>query len=811
MKTWLTSWRRRNDADLEGELRASRPEPSAHFVRSIATRLNPRPAVRSRARLGFVGALAAATVVALAASGGFSYAASSIVSAAKVTAQVVHLSASPARFTGHPSAAAQYLGPPTITKLTASSGVVPVGAKPGSSVTVTGTNLGGITSMSVAGLAIDVSTIKNSSTNAVTFQVPSSAVSAVGPVVVTNPGGTASFGTFTVIVAPNITGLSVTSGTITTLEPGQTLTIHGSGFRGTDIKPGSVTIAGKPVKTFTVTGSGDDTIAATVPTGLSTTKTGPVLVKNAAGSSSFGTVEGAPGPTITSLGATSGVVGATLKITGSNFNVGTDSVTINGKSAAIVNSAPNTWTATTAFVTVPTPLDPNVTETGQVQITDSNGIGTAPKSFTTIVSPTISSFAPNPGTKVGGTITLTGLHLTGTSSVKFSSSAKVSAFKVVSDTTLTTIIPKDAASGDTIRVTNAANFADSGSVAVLAAPTIDLTGVTAPNPAKAGDTVTITGSGFVDTSTQHVQVFFGKVSADGTPSNAGNTLTVTVPVGAVTGTLKVVEAGGTATSKQRVTIAAAPTVASFMPTTAIADGNHSITIKGKGFNGTNSATPTVTFGTGGTGVVQPGNTDTQLIVKVPANAEIGPIKVTANTGTGTSKASFTPIKTPAPQTFWPSQGQKAGGTLTITGNHLSGSTLVTFQQNGSLTPFTAKPKVLSDHTITVVVPKGAASGSVTVTNAASTGSLAGFTLLVAPTISTASASGGVLTITGHNFVDTDDLSVTVKVGTAACTSVAITNSGQTITCNVPGSATGHKLTVTVTEEAGTAKATNVQF
>jgi hypothetical protein len=248
MKTWLTSWRRRNDADLETELRTSRPEPSAHFVRSIATRLNPRPAVRSRARLGFVGALAAATVVALAASGGLGYAASGIVSAAKVTAQAVHLTPASAKSGGHPSAAAQYLGPPTITKLTASSGIVPVGSKAGSSVTVTGTNLGGITSMSVAGLAIDVSTIKNSSTNAVTFQVPSSANSAVGPVVVTNPGGTASFGTFTVIVPPVITSLTVTSGTLTTLEPGQILTIHGSGFLGTDIKPGSVTIDSKPVR-----------------------------------------------------------------------------------------------------------------------------------------------------------------------------------------------------------------------------------------------------------------------------------------------------------------------------------------------------------------------------------------------------------------------------------------------------------------------------------------------------------------------------------------------------------------------------------
>jgi hypothetical protein len=532
-------------------------------------------------------------------------------------------------------------------------------------------------------------------------------------------------------------------------------------------------------------------------------------VKNAAGTSSFGTVEGAAGPTIASLGKQSDVAGNVLQINGANFDSTKDTVTINGDNAPVANAG--SWTTKVAFVTIPTPSNLNVTETGSVVITDGNGVGTAPKSFTTIVTPTISSFAPTPGTKAGGTITLTGLHFTGTSSVKFSSSAKVSAFKVVNDTTLTTIVPKDAVSGDTIRVTNAAGHADSGSVAVLAAPTIDDPGVTAANPAVAGDTVTITGSGFVDTNTQHVQVFFGKVFADGTPSNAGHTLTVTVPAGAVSGALKVVEAGGTATSKEHVTIAAAPTVTT-IPKSAIANGSQTITIKGKGFSGTNNAAPTVTFGTGGTGTVHAGNTATQLVVTVPANAGIGPISVTANTGTGTSKMSFTPIKTSVLNGIWPSQGQKIGGTLTITGIRLSGATGVYFQ--GVATA--AKPKVLSDQTLTVVVPRGAISGNITVVNLAGTSNTIAFTVLGAPTFgsfdgTSQTGAGQNLVINGTNFINTDDLSVTVTIGKAKCPVTSINGGHTQLTCTIPSGLAGMSVAVTITTEAGRVTTTKYSF
>jgi hypothetical protein len=815
MRTWFKNLKHKREPGIEAELRASRPTPSRHLVKSIVARVDPRPVpIRSaRSRIAFAGVATAAMVAAIGASGGFGYAASSVVTAAKATAHAVHFDAGPnlpgshdAGSPGASSAGAQYLGAPTITKLSATSGKV------GSSVTVTGTNLGGITDMTVAGVEIDLTTIVNSTTNTVVFKVPDNGGnSAVGPVTVTNPAGTATFGSFTLIVLPQITSLDPGLGNdLLALKPGQTLTINGSGFLGVNIAPGGVTISSKPAK-FIV--DDDATIEATVPTGVSTTVPGKVVVKNAAGSAtSTDSVQGAVGPTITSLGKTSGLVGDVLQINGMNFDVNVDTVTINGDNAPIVNSGVNTWTATKAFVNVPTPSDPSATEIGPVQITDGTGIGTSAKNFTTIVAPSIAGFDPTPGTKIGGTVTLTGLHFSGTSSVKFSSAAKASPFKVVNDTTLTTVVPLDAHTGDTIRVTNGAGFDDSGAFTVLAAPTIDPTGVTAANPSVAGDTVDITGSNFVDTSTIHVKVFFGP-KASGTANVLSSThITVTVPVGAIAGKPKVVEAGGTATAAQTVTIAGAPVVSSFTPTSQIADGSHTIKITGKGFNGTNSATPVVTFGSGGTGAVQAGNTDTTLIVTVPTDAEIGPITVSADTGDGVSKASFTPLKVPTLVSFWPSQGQKLGGTLTIVGTHLSGATLVTFQQNGVKTPFTAKPKVLSDGILTVIVPAGAADGPITVTNPAGTSltGLGSFVVLQPPTVTSMSVSSGTLTINGTNFVDTDDHVVTVKIGALVCTNVTVVNPTQ-VTCTVPSGATGKKLSVTVSEEAGKVITAPFQF
>lgn len=81
-------WKRRHEHGLEGELRASRPEPRDEFVTKLAARLEPeRKPRRATPRVAVAVALTSAMLASLGAVGGFGYAASGASKAAgKVSA-----------------------------------------------------------------------------------------------------------------------------------------------------------------------------------------------------------------------------------------------------------------------------------------------------------------------------------------------------------------------------------------------------------------------------------------------------------------------------------------------------------------------------------------------------------------------------------------------------------------------------------------------------------------------------------------------------------------------------------------------------
>lgn len=84
-------WRGRQEGlDLEGELRAHRPEPRPEFVHALEARVHEdRRRARGGIRLAFVGALTACMLFALAAVGGLGYAASSVKDAAVSAKRIV--------------------------------------------------------------------------------------------------------------------------------------------------------------------------------------------------------------------------------------------------------------------------------------------------------------------------------------------------------------------------------------------------------------------------------------------------------------------------------------------------------------------------------------------------------------------------------------------------------------------------------------------------------------------------------------------------------------------------------------------------
>lgn len=103
-------WNRRQ-LDLESELRASRPQPRADFVKALADEVRSEPRERARAgRIGLAFALSGLIVVALASFGGIGYASSAARHAVKKPEAAKH-----ARIVSTSAAQAQYstFTPPT--------------------------------------------------------------------------------------------------------------------------------------------------------------------------------------------------------------------------------------------------------------------------------------------------------------------------------------------------------------------------------------------------------------------------------------------------------------------------------------------------------------------------------------------------------------------------------------------------------------------------------------------------------------------------------------------------------------------------
>ncbi|GAA4353623.1 hypothetical protein GCM10023185_14450 [Hymenobacter saemangeumensis] len=498
---------------------------------------------------------------------------------------------------------------PNITSFTPATGNV------GATVTITGTNFTGATSVTLNGVAITGFTVVNGTT--ITFTVPMGATS--GAIAVTTPGGTATSSTnFTVTVAtpaPTITSFTPASGNV-----GATVTITGTNLTGAT----SVTLGGVAAMFTVVNGT---TITFTVPTGATT---GAISVTTPGGTVNSGTnftvTTPVPAPTITSFTPASGNVGATVTITGTNFT-GATAVTLNG--AAI--SGFTVVNGTTITFTVPTGAT-----SGAIAVTTPGGTATSTTSFTVTTptpAPTIASFTPASG-NVGATVTITGTNFTGATSVTLNGVA-ITGFTVVNGTTITFTVPMGATSG-AIAVTTPGGTATSSTSFTVTVPTPapTITSFT-PTSGASGATVTITGTNL----TGATAVTLNGVAITGFTVVNATTITFTVPASAASGTIAVTTPGGTATSTGTFTVTPAvpaPTITSFSPARAVAGMGFTLTV-----NGTNLVAGTVINFNGNnyTGMVL-GSSGTGYSVVIPASGVPAPgtYPITATNGGGTSMA-----------------------------------------------------------------------------------------------------------------------------------------------------------------------------
>jgi len=390
------------------------------------------------------------------------------------------------------------VSPPGITSLSITSGAV------GAAVTITGTNFGSTQGSGTVEFNGKAATVTSWGATSIAVTVPSGATT--GNVVVFASGVNSNGSSFTVVAAPSITSLSITTGAV-----GAAVTITGTNFVSTQ---GSGTVAFNGT-TATVTSWSATSIAVTVPSGATT---GSVVVF-ASGVNSNGKTFTVT-PVITSLSITTGVVGAAVTINGTGFGPtqGTGTVKFNGTAATATS-----WSATSIAVTVPTGAT-----TGNVVV--NTGVNSNGSAFAVVSAPSITSLSITTGA-VGAAVTVTGTNFgatQGSGTVSFNGTTATATSW--SATSIAVTVPSGATTGNVVVFadgvdSNGSNFTVLNSTITSLSPTSGVVGTA----------VTITGTNFGSTQ--------GSVSFNGTASNvtswSATSIGVTVPNGATTGNVVV--------------------------------------------------------------------------------------------------------------------------------------------------------------------------------------------------------------------------------------------------------------------------------
>lgn len=465
----------------------------------------------------------------------------------------------------------------------------PAIAGTGTTVTITGNDFTGASSVSFGGVAASSFTVVNSTT--ITAVV---GAGASGNVVVTTALGSGSKAGFIYAPAPTITGFTPASGGINA-----TVTITGTNF----LYATAVSFGGVPASSFTVNNA--TSISATVGAGAS----GAVVVTTPGGTAT------APGftylvPTISSFTPSSGGNGTVVTINGTNLS-GAYSITFGGVPAAsytVVNSS-----------TITAVVGPGAT--GSIVVT--TPLGTAVSPGFTYTAPIINSFTPTSAAP-GATVTISGSNFTGTTTVLFGGTP-ASSFAVVNSNTIAAIVG-NGTSGAVSVTTPLGNDTLSGFI--YTGPPV----ITAISPASAGlgNLVTITGAHFSGATA----VSFGGTAAQSFTVLSNTIITAVVGTGS-SGNVTVTTGNGQG-SLGGFTWLAQPKIGSFTP--ASGPVGTTVTIAGQNFSAVASAN-SVYFGS--IKATVSAASPTSLTVTVPAGTGFDNISVRVNSLTAYSRQPFT--------------------------------------------------------------------------------------------------------------------------------------------------------------------------
>ncbi len=248
----------------------------------------------------------------------------------------------------------------------------------------------------------------------------------------------------------------------------------------------------------------------------------------------------------------------------------------------------------------------------------------------------------------------------------------------------------------------------------------------------------------------------------------------TVPADATTGPIFVINRAGSSTTSRNLTVVLPPTITDLTRKAIV--GNRVVV------SGLFLLDASVFFtGSQGAAPNDGRNTDGELWVRVPNDAQTGPVRVVNLAGETTTTVSFTALRAPAGIAFGPDLA-KVNTDITITGQNLTDVTAVRFS-NGRSTP--AKFRV-SGQNLIATLPNDALDGPICLTNEAGTVCSSGSFNVLAPASNitftpTTTSVGGTITISGINITNTRE----VKFNNGRSTAANFRVSGQALIVTVP--------------------------
>lgn len=576
---------------------------------------------------------------------------------------------------------------PKISAFSPQQGLLPSGAEPGTLVTIQGAGFTPLTRVFFQGQSSGLA-LSLSSSNEGTVNVPAGSVS--GPIRVKN-GNEQETSSQTFYLPPTISSISPQQ---SVTGSGLNIRIIGTGFKNKDfiqsIKINSVEI---PRNGFSVVSSTELQVTE-IP---NTAVTGTLSVQSQLGAPaifSFGIIPQISAP-ITPSNALPGSTSITL--TGSGFDP-TTVVEFPKRGGGKISLSTGVISDQNRKITITVPA-----QAASGKVTVRNSVGSAQSPNDLVVPPEILSVSPSsPQVFEQIQITGTGFHGIRQGDVTLNGVPLNAVLVNGTSTVITAQIPSGSIRG-TLEITSSDFPLHPASKTLGIRP---LASELSSETALHGEEITILGQGFDPTTTVKFNTQNGRTDEIVPTIDSSQQIRVTVPEGAVSGTIQVINSSGSDISPW---LRLPPTLLDATPS-AISVGDV-LTIRGTGF------IEGMTVSIGGTLQSVLSVQSTQLTVEVLSGTTTGTL--TVDSGLGAPAQLPAPIRVvPKVISFSPSSGGSPGTVVTITGDGFTSvEDLRVFFGTVSASPSI----VNSPQQLQVIVPSGALSGKIGVFSTAANG------------------------------------------------------------------------------------------